>query len=275
MKKITPLTVDNKELFDDVVNMRHNPAKGELQEIAAQIKLDYDNYDSNKYNLEIMVPDSSVSAQADYLLNCYERGKKIDDIKKSIKDNIPSGIKGKCLYCMISEPHTLDHYLDKSEFPEFSIYTDNLLPICSRCNNKKGTKWVNGSDRLFINNYFDDIISDNYLFIDIGLSSGIPFVERVRLDFSGVIATKKQIDLVESHYKELDLIKRYKKSAIGLLETIVCELTEPTRENLSACEEAIQRKLNAFEKINGSNHWEAAVCRGILDNKAVMSWLSV
>ena len=30
----------------------------------------------------------------------------------------------------------------------------------------------------------------------------------------------------------------------------------------------------SLEKSNGTNHWESAVCRGILANREVMEWIS-
>ena len=77
-------------------------------------------------------------------------------IKAKITEIMPSAIKEKCPYCMLSEPGTFDHYIGKGEFPEFSILSKNLVPCCSKCNSKKGEKFLSeNGKRIFISFYFD------------------------------------------------------------------------------------------------------------------------
>lgn len=45
--------------------------------------------------------------------------------------------RGKCPYCGISAPETLDHQLPKHVYPEYATYGRNLIPTCGACNNRK------------------------------------------------------------------------------------------------------------------------------------------
>ena len=44
-----------------------------------------------------------------------------------------------CPYCGFGEPRDLDHYLPRGSFGELAIYSKNLIPSCSPCNNAKRT----------------------------------------------------------------------------------------------------------------------------------------
>ncbi|MBE8717495.1 hypothetical protein C4F51_09865 [Cellvibrio sp. KB43] len=55
---------------------------------------------------------------------------------------------------------TLDHYLPKDDYPEYSFFSKNLVPACS-CNSlrRKAVKGVVSPSRA-IHPYFDDFLSD-------------------------------------------------------------------------------------------------------------------
>lgn len=275
MINIDPLLIDNAQFAKEVFESKEDPRKTRLLSSYLYVKDDYNTYNTNKYNLERMSPDIRVSGISEDLLHCYDTSTKVvAEVKKRIKDNIPTKKKGRCLYCMISEPTTLDHYIDKSDFPEFSIYTDNLIPCCASCNTRKKAKWRNGTQRLIINNYFDTLITDNYLYVDIGFSREIPFIREVRLDFSAVTATTYSIELVKNHYELLGLKKRYEDKAADLLDDIVEEFTEPSKIDRQSCLNTINRRILALEKKHGFNHWEAAVYRGVLANNDLLNWMT-
>lgn len=275
MINIDPLIIDNDQFAKEAFESKKDPRKTTLLASYVYVKDDYHTYNANRLNLERMSPDARVSGIREELLHCYDSSTEIvDEVKQKIKDNIPTKKKGRCLYCMISEATTLDHYIDKSDFPEFAIYTDNLIPCCASCNTRKKAKWRNGAQRLIINNYFDTLITDNYLYIDIGFSREIPFVQEVRLDFAAVTATTYSIELVKNHYELLDLKNRYKDKATDLLDGIVEEFTEPYKIDRPSCLNTIYRRISALEKKHGRNHWEAAVYRGVLANNDLIDWMT-
>ncbi|ODB95113.1 hypothetical protein A3197_17255 [Candidatus Thiodiazotropha endoloripes] len=65
-----------------------------------------------------------------------------------------------CPLCGGFGSSTLDHVLPKDDYPEFAVYSRNLVPACS-CNNKKGTacKGSNASERV-MHPYYDDFINE-------------------------------------------------------------------------------------------------------------------
>jgi len=89
-----------------------------------------------------------------------------------------------CLYCGIRDSETLDHFLSKSIYPNYSILPENLIPCCSKCNTAKGDIDKNSLQKAdyFLHPYFDDFnnirwingyldIIENKLFFDFYLDS--------------------------------------------------------------------------------------------------------
>jgi hypothetical protein len=66
---------------------------------------------------------------------------------------------GCCPVCGGTTTGTLDHYLPRDVYPEFSIFSLNLVPACPHCNSgSKGTT-VKGASygERFLHPYFDDL----------------------------------------------------------------------------------------------------------------------
>ncbi len=274
MINIAPLAVDNKELFRNIVKHKHNPHRQELENIDSYIYEDYSKYEDHRNNLEVMNPDIRVKDDADDLILCYKSGSDSEEVRKRIMDNLPNPIKATCPYCMISEPNTFDHYLDKSEFPEFSIYTDNLIPCCGICNDLKHNKWRKNGRRLFVNVYFDSLIIDDYLFIDVDCVDSVPTIVCVRLDFSNVNASEYDISLVKNHYDKLHLINRYKEQAVTALQNTIQEYTCFEKESSDEIRKQLCRKIVSLERSYGHNYWESAMYKGMLASDRTLEYLS-
>lgn len=79
-------------------------------------------------------------------------------------DEIRAGLGGACPVCGRDALGTLDHYLPKQTFPEFSFYSKNLVPACDRCNNQRGTtlKGLVVGERP-IHPYFDGFVASRVM----------------------------------------------------------------------------------------------------------------
>lgn len=55
-------------------------------------------------------------------------------------------------------PRTLDHYLPKERFPEFSLLSRNLSPMCDMCQGAKLAKVLTANaEKLFLHPYYDNL----------------------------------------------------------------------------------------------------------------------
>ncbi|USX13256.1 hypothetical protein NHH88_26935 [Oxalobacteraceae bacterium OTU3CAMAD1] len=129
---------------------------------------------------------------------------------KKIKAYIKSDAEDVCLYCSLNDYDSLDHYLPRANFPEFSMSSRNLVPICTICNRDwKKQIWGGGSARPFLHPNFDYIDSVDYLVCDVSIKSNallIKFnIDKTKIE-DGVLA-----DVLANHFKNLDLASRLRK----------------------------------------------------------------
>jgi hypothetical protein len=72
-------------------------------------------------------------------------------------DQLREGSEGSCPVCGGGSAATLDHHLPKEVFPQFSLYSRNLVPACFRCNNIKGLLYQGQLvGQRGVHPYFDD-----------------------------------------------------------------------------------------------------------------------
>ncbi|MEQ8427422.1 MAG: HNH endonuclease [Gammaproteobacteria bacterium] len=101
-------------------------------------------------------------------------------VKKSsaryIYDHILISANDKCPYCGgIGRPRTLDHYLPKSKYPQFSVVPNNLLPCCRDCNSgNKQTSIATSEEEQVLHPYFDHDKFFNQQWINARVHPGNP-----------------------------------------------------------------------------------------------------
>lgn len=266
------LGVDENDLLDQIIQSKQSPNRVILENIRSAIYEDYDNYSNNEKNLENMEADIRIgNVEKELLQASYKQGKKIGEIKERIKKSMPNAIQEKCPYCMLSEPTTLDHYLDKGTFPEYSVYAKNLVPCCPRCNTLKGSKFLSDSGkRMFISFYFDEMPQASFFKIYIGIKDNIPYIEELNIDFE---EEKEVNEIIERHYVELKLFERYKLPISNRLSSLLCELRTYEGYSVDKLKEVIELRIQIVEKIYGNNFWEVCLYRGVLENEELLNLL--
>ena len=93
---------------------------------------------------------------------------------RSLYDTIlASALLGVCPYCAQRDVQTVDHYLPKKIFPEFSVLVENLVPSCAACNAQKGEHRPLTSSEQVFHPYFDDWTGPELLKASLNLDAGI------------------------------------------------------------------------------------------------------
>lgn len=199
------------------INRKHLTSEKEILETNIEWIIDRNkNYDHTFKNLEKreIHPDLKCA-----LINCYKSDTSaVKLIKKKIKSTID--YRRKCLSCGVDTESALDHYLPIEKFPEFSINFKNLIPICSLCNSAKGKKYIDEeNNRMFLNYYYDyDVIMNKeYLKIKIELDRGLTYFEL----FNENIKDTSKFEIINNHYTELKLRKKYIEVVSDLLSRII------------------------------------------------------
>ncbi len=213
-------------------------------------------------------------SKADALRGLYQyKAKKFKDLKLELTTTPKGRISNLCPYCQLEIVGTLDHILPKTPFPEYSTMPWNLIPCCATCNSKKDDNWLDEQDkRCFINFYIDDIPSVQYLFADTSVVNGeidIKYKLRFPLGFSPTLQAR-----IESHYKKLDLLKRYLENSDDVLE----ELRYVIRNYApGVSDEVIISSINNTCKdkqiLYGENYWKAVLEKACVNTNEVFNLL--
>jgi len=168
------------------------------------------------------------------------------------------------------KPGTLDHYLPKKIYPELSIVTANLTPMCSECQGRKGSDITDSNgNKIFIHPYFDPIdqviIS---LLISVPYSSPASFTIMIPSDVD-----EPFFSLVERHITGVDFRERFEEFCQGqyivLLSTFYDERQD---DEPDSARRIVSRFLKSVER-QSMNRWEAVFYRGVLANDNLLDYL--
>lgn len=210
MRNLPIPTTLNINKLDKIINSKKKPYKDRLVGVKPTVKVRYDEYDTHANHLENLTMSTITGVNADALIKCYTS--KTNEMSILRDELLYPDIEDfdACPFCGIGEPTTLDHYLPKEEFPEFSVLAKNLIPICGVCNsNYKGSIWIENGKRLFIHTYYD-IIPDEYF-----LNALITVTNKVAIEFLPISVANEPYfsGLFDNHFKKLALKKRYRIKA--------------------------------------------------------------
>ncbi len=219
------LVPDEIEYIDNVVAQRTaNPNKTYFRDYSNSWKVRVREYLDNFGNPE-NINDSLITsvAEKNKFINLYESDKK-NFIHVPIIDELRNRELQFCPSCgEDGTPNTLDHYLPKRPFPEYSILSRNLFPMCDICQGeKKANTLSNDGEKLFIHPYYDDFITNQIIELVVSPPYNAPTNFRVKAKSS---LSQSQRKLVNHHIDELNLHKRYSKflkdEYIRLLKLVV------------------------------------------------------
>jgi len=162
-----------------------------------------------------------------------------------------------CPQCRISEAFELDHFLPKESYPEFSIYSQNLVPSCGRCNSLKGAD----DSARYLHAYYDEVPRRRFLNASVQLRPG-----NVWVSFT-VDVTKIDAPLAEkiaNQFTKLQLGERYSMQASEKLSSYAPSLERTFAAAGVAGVKADLRALLRTTMNNGVNYWEVVFLIALL-----------
>ena len=212
---------DNIDLWDNIVKCKQLNRRNRLKKVRPFILNRYDHYQANTQTLENMKPqvpelDKTI---ADDLRSCYNENAVFSEVRKELFSDVLYSHDQYCPYCRMNRSDTIDHYFDKGNYPEYSVFLPNLIPCCDECNRKKGSITFNANhERQFVHFYFDAIPNYQFLFVHFSIDAqdNLPKVS-VTLEFHD---GERSQSLIESHFERLELIKKYEERIRGSLSVV-------------------------------------------------------
>ncbi len=182
----------------------------------------------------------------------------LSDLREEI---LEAAFINKCALCGFGEVGSLDHYLPKNRYPEYSILPYNLLPACGVCNLKKLQEVGDTEGGRFLHSYLDRFESVGPLITCEITTSGEELVIKYAPRDSLPEKVKR---IVRYHFKGLDLQERYTTASLDRILGVYDLLEEAYHDEGPAgvAYEAKRRETNCQNKF-GNQYWEVALYRGM------------
>ena len=263
--------IDEFGYLDSVVQERQNGKHAEFFEgIRNEWKSRASHYRQNAGNPELITPWTDVAGRRTTFNNLY-----LSPTNGSTQGGVIATLRARTLQLCPAcgeegTPNTLDHYLPKERFPEFSILPQNLLPMCDACQGAKANKTVDDlNQRMFIHGYYDAFVDEQI----VGLTINEPYdaPASIQLESTANIADA-EAGLVRRHLAELEIINRYhhffRAEHLRLLRMV---------NSLRRTEQNVEQSLQSFRelaRLRSVNSWGHVFYTGVLANPDLLAYLS-
>ncbi len=264
--------VDDLEFFKNVIEQRK---RGQNREYFESICVTWFQQ-LEKYNKvggdPVQIAQSFIAAgDKEKLINLYsDTNKGSYHIPYIEKLRRPSPRLPLCPVCgEEGTPNTLDHYLPKNIFPEFSIHLKNLIPMCDICQGVKLETFVNAAgEKKYLHPYFD-MVSSPVMYIRIvpPFSSPVRFELQVLSSLSPALANQ-----VTRHLSGLELPTRMEEYC----RSKYIQLLRYVAYNRSHAKQELTELLDGFlfmAEQTAINSWPATFYRSVIQNAELMNYL--
>lgn len=166
----------------------------------------------------------------------------------------------RCPFCSHRPPKSVDHYLPKETFAEFSVVSLNLVPCCRDCNSDKHAR-VLTDDEQFVHPYYDLIGNVTWLECVVSYEVDSPVFEFVVNEHSGLPdALRKKMNY---QMGELELSALYALQAVdevgGALSFLTNLFDTGGHDMLAAHLSDMAGSRTAYN----ANGWQAALYRAL------------
>ena len=261
MKKVHYYPDDPFDFHKKVVSSKRDDLlRGRLLSLETYIEQSYTKYNKNftNNNLAALTPITLQLDAQETLKGLYKfKAKSFKDLFVYLTTTKSDRRDMLCPNCTLTDCSQLDHYIPKSEFPEFSANPRNLMQCCSICNQKKLDRWLNGGQPIFLNLYLDDLPQEQYLFVDILINNGVPIIKFYLQNRTSIDPTL--FSRIESHYRELDLCKRFVERADSVISEILRDHKAAMQFSITDSDfiKILTSRAKQEQEDFGFNYWKA------------------
>ena len=177
--------------------------------------------------------------------------------------------------CGSSVTGSVDHYLPKEDFPEFSVMAANMVPACAHCNSGMKRQTFRGvtPNERFLHPYFDTLAGK-----PLWLTRIVPPYEAAQFEavpIRGLGANNSE--LVKFHLRHV-LGPQFHRNAENRWATypqyLRDEVGGTTPVSSSRVRKEIARSLRTSILTSGQNSWDASFFRGISEDDEARKFLA-
>ncbi len=243
----------------------------ELELIKGELTESYEIYDQLIESYNVAVTASEFDNSKALVIEYYE--KPPADLKKLIQTRRNSHGLTDCPFCGYPfVPDTLDHFIPKNSWPEYSIFDNNLVPQCRGCAPTKSEKYYCDTinKALFIHPIYSDLLSRIKFVINVDynrLMTKPAF--SIRLVKIGDVDVES-LTRIRTHLSELKVKSRILLFCDREYRGWKNKLTKK-RFDIRA---ALSQRLEEVTAGAQGKDWRTSLYSGILNNEALIQFLN-
>lgn len=266
MRSIPLLAVYAMDVFDEIAAAKHQPRRGRMQAARQRVLAAYQVYEDSVPEVGELDQAALTEPQKEAMRHAFTVE---TAVMTTLRGNLLKRISvARCPFCTISESSTLDHYLPKEQYPEFSVFPKNLVPSCAVCNTRKRDRILDeGTNvRMFLHPCYDVIPDMEFLTVRARIEADA-LILSYRLTRPTGMAPRTFRHL-KSHFNELDLADRYRRMGLEHLGGQYPALRRAygSGENAERVAEKLIEGAVDFEEVSGPNYWLAKLYRALAGN---------
>lgn len=266
MRSIPLLAVDATDVFDEIAAAKHQPRRRRMRAARAEILAAYRGYEDAAPEVGELDEAPLTDQQKEAMRHAYTvETEPMTTLRGDLLKRISVA---RCPFCGISESATLDHYLPKERYPEFSIFPKNLVPSCAVCNTRKRDHILDAGTnvRMFLHPYYDPIPDMEFLTVHVRMEADA-LILSYRLTRPAGMALQT-FQHLEAHFNTLDLADRYRRMGLEHLggQYPALRRTYGPSEDANRVAEKLIEGAKDFEEVSGSNYWLAKLYRALAGN---------
>lgn len=259
------IDLDVEIYFEEIASHKHLKTRNELIGVKNAVVALCKSYADSLKKLTPPKEQTWTTGASDALKSCYSVSTKSlsthkDAILNSLKMQSEINVQ-RCAYCMLNDPRTWDHYMPKDNFPEYSIYHENLVYICYGCNQRKSNHFDDVS-LIYCHPYFTVDSNEPLLHCNISVRAGRLSIQYYGAGGDGFVQAGT---ISHHHLSRLGLIDRFKAEASSTVSGLIGELRHhfPNGVTKGALDNVLQRRYDDARKKLGCNAWDSRLWHGL------------
>lgn len=163
-------SINFEHLYSDCIHYKEADLKGRLKDCYPKILRGAGSYNGHATAAELhkltRIKEEDIAPVVDDELKALYENQMVKNPSPGRRayDDIMAAARGKCPFCGHNRVKTLDHFLPKNNYPEFSILPLNLVPCCRDCNSDgKRTARPTGVEDQYLHPYYEDVTGIQWL----------------------------------------------------------------------------------------------------------------
>ena len=260
MRNITAPVRDDIDDYRTAIGGRPIESRTTLASYEAAIRAAYLDYAGEAVSILALEPMELLELSHAPLLrenySTLSKGRALEELASDIYE----AAEFRCPMCNFEPAATLDHFLPKVGYPEFSVLARNLIATCNTCNHKKGARPANG----FVHAYFDQLPHQQILVAE------TMWEPELHVSYSLAGGSGLEANLFERLFSQFQILRledRLAREGGYVLAEIMSNSAEPYGRGGSALVKSeLVRQAEVSEAVYGINHYKTALLRALAND---------